>query len=307
MTIILDGTLGISAPVVTTPGASINTNISYTGTLTGGTGVVNIGSGQVYKDAAGNLGIGTASPSAVARASFGNSSASTPALWATFFGTNSGGAAAAPNFGLTFGWNKSNGGGESNIVYGTGAGSATGLAFASSDGTTVIEKMRLDASGNLLVGGAFLSAPGVAISGTGTYIAINNNASATGAVFQSFRRSATEVGSITQSGTTAVLYNTSSDYRLKEVIGAVSGAGDRIDALQPIEYTWKADGSHTRGFLAHKFQEVYPGSVSGEKDAVDADGKPKYQAMQASTPEVIADLVAELQSLRKRITILENK
>jgi hypothetical protein len=36
------------------------TNLAYTGTLTGGTGVVNIGSGQVYKDASGNVGIGTA-------------------------------------------------------------------------------------------------------------------------------------------------------------------------------------------------------------------------------------------------------
>ena len=34
------------------------TNPTYTGTLTGGTGVVNIGSGQVYKDASGNVGIG---------------------------------------------------------------------------------------------------------------------------------------------------------------------------------------------------------------------------------------------------------
>ena len=33
-------------------------NLSYTGTLTGGTGVINIGSGQVYKDASGNLLVG---------------------------------------------------------------------------------------------------------------------------------------------------------------------------------------------------------------------------------------------------------
>lgn len=39
-------------------------NFAYTGTLTGGTGVVNIGSGQVYKDVSGNVGIGTASPAA---------------------------------------------------------------------------------------------------------------------------------------------------------------------------------------------------------------------------------------------------
>ena len=30
------------------------TNLAYTGTLTGGTGVVNLGSGQFYKDASGN-------------------------------------------------------------------------------------------------------------------------------------------------------------------------------------------------------------------------------------------------------------
>ena len=34
------------------------TNLAYTGTLTGGTGVVNLGSGQFYKDASGNVGIG---------------------------------------------------------------------------------------------------------------------------------------------------------------------------------------------------------------------------------------------------------
>jgi hypothetical protein len=41
-----------------------STNLSYTGTLTGGTGVVNLGSGQFYKDASGNVGIGTSSPTA---------------------------------------------------------------------------------------------------------------------------------------------------------------------------------------------------------------------------------------------------
>ena len=46
----------------TTPAAATITNLAYTGTLTGATGVVNLGSGQVYKDASGNVGIGTSSP-----------------------------------------------------------------------------------------------------------------------------------------------------------------------------------------------------------------------------------------------------
>jgi hypothetical protein len=38
------------------------TALSYTTTLTGGTDIVNLGSGQFYKDASGKVGIGTASP-----------------------------------------------------------------------------------------------------------------------------------------------------------------------------------------------------------------------------------------------------
>jgi hypothetical protein len=42
---------------------SLSGNLSYSGTLTGGTGVINIGAGQFYKDGAGNIGIGNATPS----------------------------------------------------------------------------------------------------------------------------------------------------------------------------------------------------------------------------------------------------
>jgi len=46
-------------------GADLNgVNLSYTGTLTGGTGVINIGSGQFYKAADGSIGLGTQSPGA---------------------------------------------------------------------------------------------------------------------------------------------------------------------------------------------------------------------------------------------------
>jgi hypothetical protein len=38
------------------------TTLEYSSTLTGGTGILNIGSGQVYKDASGNVGIGTNTP-----------------------------------------------------------------------------------------------------------------------------------------------------------------------------------------------------------------------------------------------------
>ena len=50
-----------TGPAVFSDNASL-LNPTYTGTLTGSTGILNIGSGQVYKDASGNVGFGTATP-----------------------------------------------------------------------------------------------------------------------------------------------------------------------------------------------------------------------------------------------------
>ena len=180
---------------------------------------------------------------------------------------------------------------------------ASGSAGASASFT---QAMTLDANGNLLVGTTSVLTAGklsVGFNGTSNNgIVFNDTVPAAGVNYALFQSAGTTIGSIVRvAATSAVIYNTTSDYRLKEVIGAVSGSGERIDALQPIDYTMKADGSQHRGFLAHQFQEVYANSVSGVKDAVDSYGKPIYQQMQAGTAEVIADLVAEIQSLRARL------
>lgn len=180
--------------------------------------------------------------------------------------------------------------------------SAGAITFAT--GTGIPERMRLDSSGNLLVGATSANAQGqveVTFNGsTKQGINVIDSSAASTSTAMSFIKSAGTRGSITVTAT-GTLYNVTSDYRLKTVIGPVADAGQRIDALQPVEYTWNADGSRTRGFLAHQFQEVYPSSVTGSKDAVDAEGKPIYQQMQAGGSETIADLVAEIQSLRQRL------
>ena len=109
---------------------------------------------------------------------------------------------------------------------------------------------------------------------------------------------------ITSSSTS---YNTSSDYRLKDNQQPLTNSGAFIDALQPKTWNWKADGSKGVGFIAHEVQEVSPGTVVGEKDAVDADGKPVMQAMEYGSAEFIANIIAELQSLRARVAQLEAK
>ena len=176
--------------------------------------------------------------------------------------------------------------------------------------SSATERMRINSAGNVLIGdtSVYAACDGLlsvvkSSSSTASPTLGVINPSAT-AAYVSFSDSAVVYGSITRVSS-ATVYNTTSDYRLKTVIGIVSDAGQRIDSLRPVEYTWNADSSRSRGFLAHEFQEVYAGSVSGTKDAVDAVGNPIYQAMQASTSEVIADLVAEIQSLRARLAALE--
>jgi hypothetical protein len=194
-------------------------------------------------------------------------------------------------------------------IIGAGSVANTNTSLTFTRGSS--EFARIDSSGNLLVGttSALSVASKVQVSSAasvayfytsstgsdGCYVDIAGNNK-----FFEFRKAGVEKGNISFNGTLTV-YNTTSDYRLKNVTNSVTGHGERIDALKPVDYEWKEDNSQARGFLAHEFQEVYPNSVTGIKDAVDKNGNPKYQSMQASTPEVIADLVAEIQSLRKRL------
>ncbi len=115
----------------------------------------------------------------------------------------------------------------------------------------------------------------------------------------------TVVGSIVQSATTTT-YNTTSDYRLKENIVDLTGSGTFIDALRPRTWSWAATGDPGAGFIAHEAQAVSPSSVMGETDAVDDQDAPIYQSMQPGSPEIIANMVAELKSLRARVAALES-
>jgi hypothetical protein len=260
-------------------------------------------------DASGNLGVGTTSNPDTARLHVSKASGEV-ARFSSPNGTSSYitlGRNDATGEGMTLGYSSSTGDCTISTI------TTHPLIFR----TNNTERARIDSSGNLLVGTTSGGNRKLEVVTTGTNHAISclsdtagyatieciNSAASGTRNFIGFRasRGGADVGSITYNGTLTA-YNTTSDYRLKTVHGAVTGHGSRIDALEPVEYTWNANGTRTRGFLAHKFQEVYAGSVTGEKDAVDADGNPVYQAMQASTAEVIADLVAEIQSLRQRLS-----
>jgi hypothetical protein len=193
---------------------------------------------------------------------------------------------------------------DSGVYMGNNAGALTLL-------TASTERARIDSSGNFLIGKTGLSDTGAGFAfGGGSNAGLSYFARSSGIVMSLHRYTTTgdivrfvydgsPVGTISVTGS-ATAYNTSSDYRLKNIDGPLTGSGAFIDALKPKVGTWKADGSRFVGFIAHEVQEVSPGSVTGEKDGEE------MQAMEYGSAEFIANIIAELQSLRARVAALES-
>ena len=174
---------------------------------------------------------------------------------------------------------------------------------------TFTQAMTLDASGRFLVGQTSAGAQNAnsmyfdPTTGYGANLVISHLlATPSGREYQQYLYNGTAIGTITQNGTTGVLYNIMSDYRLKNITGPIISSGAYIDSLKPVEGTWKADGSTFVGLIAHETQEVSRTTVAtGTKDGEEMQG------MDYSSSEIIANLIAEIQSLRKRVTQLESK
>jgi hypothetical protein len=156
------------------------------------------------------------------------------------------------------------------------------------------ERMRIDSSGNLLVGTTGLgTGTGHGLSPTGTGYSLRPSGAAQSMWL--WYNGGSVVGEI-RTSTTATQYLTSSDYRLKEAVAPMVGALAKVQQLKPVTYKWKLDGSDGQGFIAHELQEVVPECVTGEKDAVDAEGNPQYQGIDTSF--LVATLTAAIQELK---------
>jgi len=259
-------------------------------------------------DASGNLGVGTTSPAYRLDVAYnanatnfirvGNTTAGASSKAAIFsvsdtssgqFGTVSSTWSADPVISV-----------NETYAYGAGglllySGSTNPLRFA----TNGSERARIDSSGNLLVGTT--SAPAkLSIAYTTTAVfGIDIKPSADSGAYAIYFRNAANsgVGSITTSASNTS-YNTSSDYRLKNTIAPMTGALAKVALLKPCTYKWNADGSDGEGFIAHELAEVVPQCVSGEKDAVDEEGNPKYQGIDTSF--LVATLTAAIQELNAK-------
>jgi hypothetical protein len=257
-------------------------------------------------DASGNLGVGTSSPDTRLHVAGGASTE----LRITTSGSLAAGASAFVRFG------GSNSATSGYVGYGGSANECylwNALSGATIFGTANTERMRIDSSGRLLVrtttgtGNEVLATWFNSSGGASTSQGINilDQGSASGANFMVFRKSdEAGIGGIARNGTSnAVLYNTTSDYRLKEEITPMSGALERVSRLKPVTWKWKDCDANGEGFIAHEVQEVVPSAVSGQKDALDEKGKPAYQGMDASY--LVATLTAAIQELNAKVMALE--
>jgi len=181
-----------------------------------------------------------------------------------------------------------------------------------SNGTVAINNTNstyfLEVTGSSVIGGLRVQGPG---SG-GNYPALFRDSDATSGFQQLLRieRGGSQVGHIGTTNTSTT-YSTSSDYRLKENVKLIAGATSRILQLKPSRFNFIADPDHTvDGFIAHEAQAVVPECVTGEKDAVDADGNPVMQGIDQSklVPLLTAALqeaIGEIKSLKDRVAALE--
>jgi hypothetical protein len=179
------------------------------------------------------------------------------------------------------------------------------------------ERMRIDSSGNLLVGttdqlagingsteqGVGISSGSyggvVLVSRSGNAPIIANRQTSDGEIIN-LRKDGTTVGSIsvTGSGTT---YNTTSDIRLKTDIQPIADATDKLMQMQPVTHKWIADpdADAVHGFIAQEMQQICPEAVSGE------DGGEDMMSMDYG--RITPVLVAALQEAHRKIKELEQR
>ena len=172
------------------------------------------------------------------------------------------------------------------------------------------ERMTIDSSGNLMVGGtnpnptgANVAGASIDASGEGNFSVDGaealrlNRKSSNGDILRFFRE-AQQVGYISAT-TTGVSYQSGSDRRLKENIEDADDAGSKIDAIKVRKFDWKVDGSHQDyGMIAQELQTVAPEAVGGDADS--------DKMMGVDYSKLVPMMLKEIQSLRSRVAELEN-
>jgi hypothetical protein len=309
LSILLDGTLGITTPGLTNTGTETIVNLTTTGnTILGdaSTDTLNVGNGGLVKDASGNVGIGVP-PSAWGGGFKAIQVSAMGAVWgssaATYLSSNEYFDGSSSRYITTQSatdYTQYNG---QHVWYTAPSGTA-------GNAITFTQAMTLDASGNLLVGQTAISQTtvGASLNGaTGTAKGTISSALADGsASFNTYHVYSTTAAAyrfyVGMDGTvhaTATSITAISDQRLKENIRPLVGSLDLISRLKPVRFDWKEgkglDRKDDLGFIAQEFESVFPASVV--ESLAGGDGI-AYKSLNHS--ELIPTLTAAIQELNAK-------
>jgi len=284
MTITLDGTNGITTPALTNTGTETLVNLTTTGNTTLGdatTDTLTVGVTGIVKDASGNVGIGTASP-------------------LTYSGTALVINGSRPNLRLTnptTGVTAADGGEISQL--------GSDLIIENRESANIItynngaERMRIDSSGNLLVG----TTSAVSV-GAGTHI-LSLRASSTSwgvgptSSFGSFYvKNGSSYGVVLT--TTATSWASDSDERKKTEITPFVNAVEKVCSLRAGTGSYLSDANNiSRSFLiAQDVQKVLPQAIDIGEDA--------DKTLMLRYTDLIPLLVASIKELKSTIDTQAN-
>jgi len=159
------------------------------------------------------------------------------------------------------------------------------------------ERMRVDSSGNLMVGTTTSRGRITVEAASGNCRAVNVLTGSS--IMDQFYFNGTATGNISTNGVTAA-YNTSSDARLKHDIVDAPEASSLIDEIKVRSFKWNADNSEQRyGMIAQELLQVAPEAVHQPADP--------DQMMGVDYSKLVPMLIKEVQSLRARVAQLEGK
>jgi hypothetical protein len=323
MTLILSGTNGVSdidgsAATPAIRGTDTNTGIFFPATDTIAFAEGGVESMRI--DSSGNVGIGTSSPSGRLNLAVGASTSCTMRFTANNTGTGAGDRGrldfySADNSGVAYQL------GYMDYDRADGTGTASYIAWASRVSGTVAERMRIDSSGNLLVGRtstggtAAVSVERPANTATYIYQMKSGQVECTWG-FKASTDSNMYIGSgSTSVGTYGVYltntgnsWNAVSDERMKTILEPIENASEKVSSLRAVIGYYNNDESQIRRpfLIAQDVQKVLPEAVNVQDIETGTLGM-SYTDTIPLLVAAIKEQQALITALTARIEALENK